>query len=67
MAIQSKSAIHNRKTENIDLFQLETERERESVCVCVYNIPNLQLKLRLGLKVYHKESLTRKAVTISQL
>ena len=30
MAIQSNSAIRNRKTENIDLFQLETE----SVGVC---------------------------------
>ena len=25
------------------------------LCVCVCNIPNLQLKLRLGLKVYHEE------------
>ena len=67
MAIQSNSAIRNRKTENIDLFQLETE----SVCVCgeggVLIFPIYQLKLRLGLKVYHKESLTWKAVTISQL
>ena len=35
--------------------------------MCVCNIPNLQLRLRLGVKVYHEESIKWKAVNISQL